>query len=97
MKLKPLGDRVLVRRRESEQKIGSIIVPSTAQERSTLGEVVAVGPGRVSDRTGERVPPDVSVGDVVLFGKFGGTDVEVGGEKFVLVSLDEVQGVLVQP
>ncbi len=80
MNLKPLDDRVVVKPLEAEQvTAGGIVLPDAAKERSQRGEVIAVGPGRLLE-SGERCPIGLSVGDQVLFGKYGGTEIEVGGE-----------------
>ena len=93
--IKPLKDRVLVRRiEEQEQKVGGIIIPDTAKEKPTQAEVVAVGSGRVLD-SGQRVPLSVKVGDKVLIGKWSGTDVKVDGEELLILKEDEVLGVIV--
>jgi chaperonin GroES len=80
MKLKPLDDRVVVRTLEAEEKTaGGIVLPDAAKEKPQRGKVLAVGPGRLLD-SGERVAIGVQIGDEVLFGKYGGTDIEVEGE-----------------
>lgn len=80
MNLKPLDDRVVVKPLEAEEvTAGGIVLPDAAKEKSQRGEVVAVGPGRLLE-SGERCPIGLSVGDQVLFGKYGGTDIEVSGE-----------------
>ena len=89
MNVKPLNDRVLVKRVESEEKsAGGIIIPDTAKEKPQEGRVVAVGPGKLDK--GERLPMSVQVGDRVLFGKYSGTDVNVGGEEHTLLREDEI-------
>jgi len=93
MKMRPLRDRVLVERiEEQEQRIGGIIVPDTAKEKPQQGRVVAVGTGRVNDQ-GEVFPLDVKAGDVVLFGKYGGTDVKIDGKEYLILREDEILGV----
>ena len=93
MRMRPLRDRILVERiEEQEQRIGGIIVPDTAKEKPQQGRVVAVGNGRVNDK-GEVFPLDVKVGDVVLFGKYGGTEVKVDGKEYLILREDEVLGV----
>ncbi len=85
MKIKPLHDRVLVRRLEQEEKTaGGIIIPDTAKEKPQQGEVLAVGPG-ARDDAGKTIPLDVKVGDVVLFAKWGGTEVKVDGEDLLVM------------
>jgi chaperonin GroES len=92
--VKPLRDRVLVRRlEEPEQKVGGIIVPDTAKEKPQQAEVVAVGSGRVLDN-GQRVPLSLKPGDKVLLGKWSGTDVKIDGEEYLILKEDEVLGVL---
>jgi len=93
-KVKPLRDRVLVRRiEESEQKVGGIIVPDTAKEKPQQAEVVAVGSGRVLDN-GQRVPLSLKPGDKVLLGKWSGTDVKIDDDEYLILKEDEVLGVL---
>lgn len=79
MQLKPLDDRIVIKQVEAEETTaGGIVLPDAAQEKSQRGEVIAVGPGRLLDN-GERCPLSVAVGDEVLFGRYGGTDIEVDG------------------
>jgi chaperonin GroES len=93
MKVKPLNDRVLVKRTEGEEKsAGGIIIPDTAKEKPQEGIVTAVGPGKLDD--GDRIPVSVAVGDKVLFGKYAGTDVNVGGEEHVLLREDEIFAII---
>jgi chaperonin GroES len=88
--VKPLGDRVLVKIMAQEQKTpGGIILPDTAQEKPQIGEVVAVGNGRVND-DGTRQPVDVQVGDRVFYSKYGGTDIKIGNEDYVLLSEKDI-------
>ncbi len=83
--LKPLGDRVIIEPMEQDEKTASgIILPETAKEKPQQGKVLAVGPGKL-DEEGKRVPMDVKVGDVVLFPKYGGTEVKLGGDRKVMV------------
>ncbi len=85
MLLKPLGDRVVVKVSDAEEKTkGGIIIPDTAKERPQEGEVVAVGPGRVLDN-GQRVPLDVKAGDKVIFSKYGGTEIKVDDVEYLIV------------
>ena len=94
MKLKPLSDRVIVRQSEAEEKTASgIVLPDTAKEKPTKGEVVAVGPGKLDDK-GKRMEIGLRAGDTVYYGKYSGTDVEVDGEKFVILRESDVLGVL---
>jgi chaperonin GroES len=92
--VKPLRDRVLVKRiEEQEQKVGGIIIPDTAKEKPQQAEVVAIGSGRVLEN-GERVPLTVKPGDKVLVGKWSGTDVKVVGEEYAILREDEILGVI---
>ena len=85
IKLRPLGDRVVIEPIEQEEKTAAgIILPETAKEKPQQGKVLAVGPGRLDDE-GKRVPMDVKVGDMVLFPKYGGTEVKIGGDNKVIV------------
>ena len=94
MKVKPLRDRVLVRRlEEREQKMGGIIIPDTAKEKPQQAEVVAVGSGRVLEN-GTRVPLTLKAGDKVLVGKWSGTDVKIDGEEYLILKEDEILGIL---
>jgi chaperonin GroES len=94
MKVKPLGDRVLVKRVEPEEKVkGGIIIPDTAKEKPLEGKVVAVGAGRLDDN-GKRVPPEVKTGDRVLIGKYAGTEVKIDDIEHVIVREDEILGVI---
>lgn len=94
MKLKPLADRVIVRQSEAEEKTASgIVLPDTAKEKPTKGKVVAAGPGKF-DEHGKRMELGVRSGDTVYYGKYSGTDVEVDGEKFVILRESDILGVL---
>jgi chaperonin GroES len=94
MKFRPLGDRVLVKRVEEEQKTkGGIIIPDTAKEKPQEGEVVAVGPG-ARDEDGERIAMDLKAGDRILFGKWSGTEVKIDGEDLLIMKESDVMGVL---
>lgn len=93
-KLKPLADRVIVRRFEAEEKTKSgIVLPDAAKEKPTKGKVLAVGPGKVDDN-GKHVPMLVREGDTVVYGRYAGTEVEMGDEKFVILRESELLGVL---
>ena len=93
-KIRPLRDRVVVMRKEdSEQKVGSIVVPDSAKEKPQEAEVVAVGPGRLSEE-GKVLPLDLEAGDRVLIGKWSGTEVTVGSEELLILKEDEILGVL---
>jgi chaperonin GroES len=94
MKFRPLGDRVVVRRVQEEQKTaGGIIIPDTAQEKPQEGEIVSVGPGALDDN-GKRVVPEVKAGDFVLFGKWSGTEVKVDGEELLIMKESDIMGIL---
>ncbi len=94
MKIKPLHDRVLVRRLDQEEKTaGGIIIPDTAKEKPQQGEVIAVG-GGARNEAGQVVPLDVKVGDVVLFQKWGGTEVKVEGEDLLVMKESDIIGVV---
>jgi chaperonin GroES len=95
MKIKPLGDRILVRRveEEGEVKRGGIIIPDTAKEKPQEGEVLAVGPGRLTDE-GKRIPLEVKTGDKILMGKYAGTEVKLDGEECLILREDDVLAVI---
>ena len=94
MKIRPLQDRVIVRRIESEQKTaGGIIIPDTAQEKPQEGEIIAVGPG-AREESGKVIKLDVKKGDRVLFGKWSGTEVKVEGEDLLIMKESDIMGVL---
>lgn len=94
MKIQPLNDRVLLRRLDTESASpGGILIPDTAKEKPMRGEVIAVGPGKRA-KGKKRQPMGVSTGDVVVFGKYGGTEVSVDGEDLVLVREDEIFAVV---
>ncbi len=85
MKIKPLADRVVIKPSAAEEKSrGGIILPDTAKEKPVVGEVVAVGPGKVTD-DGKKVNPEVKVGDKVLYGKYSGTEVTIEGEEYLIM------------
>src|ERR671924_162771 len=93
MKVRPLRDRVLVKRvEEHEQRVGGIIVPDTAKEKPQQAKVVAVGTGRVND-DGKTIPLDVKAGEYVLIGKYAGTEIKLDGEGYLIVREDEILGV----
>ena len=93
MNVRPLRDRVLVKRVEEQtQRIGSIIIPDSAKEKPQQATVIAVGKGRVND-TGTTIPLDVKVGDHVLVGKYSGTEIKLDGEEYLIVREDEILGV----
>ena len=94
MKIKPLGERVLVEPlTESEVKKGGIIIPDSAKEKPQEGKVVAVGTGRVDDN-GKKVPFNVKVGDTVLMPKYGGTEVKVGGKEYQIVREEDILAII---
>jgi chaperonin GroES len=94
MKVRPLQDRILIKRVEEEGKSkGGIISPDTAKEKPQEGQVVAVGPGKVTD-TGTRVAPDVKAGDRILFGKYSGTEIKIEGEEHLILREEDVLAVI---
>lgn len=94
MNIRPLHDRVVIRRIEEEEQVrGGIIIPDTAKEKPQEAEVVAVGPGKLQE-DGNRQPMDVNSGDRVLIGKYSGSDIKIGDEELVIVREDEILGVL---
>ena len=94
MKFRPLHDRVVVRRVESEARTaGGIIIPDTAKEKPQEGEIIAVGPG-ARDEAGKLVPLDVKAGDRVLFGKWSGTEVKIDGEELLIMKESDLLGIL---
>jgi chaperonin GroES len=94
MEIRPLHDRVLVKRtEESESKIGSIIIPDSAKEKPQRGEVIAAGNGKILE-DGERAPVAVKTGDRILFGKYSGSEIKVSGEEYLIVREDEILAVL---
>ena len=94
MKFRPLHDRVVVRRIEAEEKsAGGIIIPDTAKEKPSQGEVIAVGPGG-RDEAGKLIAPDLKAGDRVLFGKWSGTEVKLDGEELLIMKESDIMGVI---
>jgi chaperonin GroES len=94
MKVKPLQDRVIVKRLEEEEKTkGGIIIPDTAKEKPQEGKVIAVGDGKVNDK-GERVALDVKEGDRVLFGKYSGNDITIDGEEHLIMKEDDIIAII---
>ena len=94
MKIRPLNDRILVQRLEQEEKTsGGIIIPDSAKEKPAEGKIIAVGNGKLND-AGKRVAVEVKVGDRVLFSKYGGTDVKLDGEDFLIMREDDILGVV---
>ncbi len=91
MSLHPLDDRIVVRPSEAEERTASgLVIPDTAKEKPQQGEVIAVGPGRRADSTGEIIPLDVKVGDKVVYSKYGGTEITVEGEDLLILSSRDV-------
>jgi chaperonin GroES len=94
MKIRPLQDRVIVRRIEEEEKTkGGIIIPDTAKEKPQEGKVIAVGKGKVND-DGKVTPLDVKVGDKILFGKYSGTEIKMNGEEHLIMREDDILGIV---
>ena len=92
--IKPLEDRIVIRQVETEQTTASgLVIPDTAKEKPQEGEVIAVGPGRVDD-SGNRIPVDVKVGDVVIYSRYGGTEVKYEGQEFQILSSRDVLAVV---
>ncbi len=97
MKFRPLHDRVVVRRIEPEEKsAGGIIIPDTAKEKPSQGEVIAVGPGG-RDESGKLIPIDLKEGDRVLFGKWSGTEVKIDGEELLIMKESDIMGIIDEP
>ncbi|HVL05648.1 MAG TPA: co-chaperone GroES [Acidimicrobiales bacterium] len=95
MNLKPLDDRIVVRPNEAEQTtVSGLVIPDTAKEKPQQGEVLAVGPGRRSEQSGDVIPLDVKVGDTVVYSKYGGTEITVGGEDLLILSSRDVLAVV---
>jgi chaperonin GroES len=89
--IKPLEDRIVVKTLEAEQTTASgLVIPDTAKEKPQEGEVISVGPGRFNEDGDERIPLDISVGDVVVFSKYGGTEVKYDGEEYLILSARDV-------
>lgn len=94
MKIRPLGDRVLVKPlEEKEVKKGNIIIPDTAKEKPQQGEVIAVGKGKMTD-DGKLLPMDVKVGDKVLYGKYSGTEIKIEGQEYLILNQDDILGII---
>jgi chaperonin GroES len=97
MKFRPLHDRVVVKRVTADEKTaGGIIIPDTAQEKPSQGEVIAVGPGG-RDEAGKLIPIDIKVGDRVLFGKWSGTEVKIDGQDLLIMKESDIMGVIDEP
>jgi len=94
MKVRPLADRILVKREEPNETVrGGIIIPDTAKEKPQEGKVVAVGPGRLDDE-GKRIPLELKKGDRILMGKYAGTEVKIDGEEHIIMREDDVLAVI---
>ena len=95
MNLQPLEDRIVVRASEGESKTASgLVIPDTAKEKPQEGEVLAIGPGKRSDQTGEIIPMDVKVGDTVVYSKYGGTEITIEGEDLLILNARDVLAVV---
>ena len=96
MKLKPLGDRIVVKPKDEDEArtASGLVIPDTAKEKPQLGEVLAVGPGSWNEDGDERIPLDVSVGDLVFYSKYGGTEVKYEGEDYLILSARDVLAIL---
>jgi chaperonin GroES len=94
MKLQPLGDRIVVKPKDEDESTttSGLVIPDTAKEKPQLGEVLAIGPGEFQD--GDRIPLDVKVGDLVFYSKYGGTEVKVEGEDYLVLSARDVLAIL---
>ena len=96
MSLQPLEDRIIVKPGEAEQTtVSGLVIPDTAKEKPQQGEVLAVGPGRRSDQTGDIIPVDVKVGDTVVYSKYGGTEITDGGADLLILNARDVLAVVV--
>jgi chaperonin GroES len=94
MNIRPLRDRVVVKRlEEQDQRVGGIIIPDTAKEKPQQGKVMAVGTGRIND-DGKVMPLDVKAGDTILFGKYAGTEIKLDGEEYLIIREEEILGVI---
>ena len=95
LKIRPLNDRIIVERLENEQQTSTcgIIIPDSAKEKPQEGKILAVGPGK-RDEDGDRMDPDVKVGDRVLFGKYAGTEIKIDGKEYLIMREDDILGVL---
>ena len=94
MKIRPLQDRIIVKRMEGEEKTkGGIIIPDSAKEKPMEGKVIAVGPGKLNEK-GTRVAPEVKAGDLVLFGKYAGTEIKIENEEHLILREDDILGII---
>ena len=95
MNLQPLEDRIVVKAGEAEETTASgLVIPDTAKEKPQQGEVLAVGPGKRSDNTGELIPMDVKVGDTVVYSKYGGTEISSGGQDLLILSARDILAIV---
>ena len=95
MNLQPLDDRIVVRPSEAEEKTASgLVIPDTAKEKPQQGEVIAVGPGRRAENTGELIPLDIAVGDKVVYSKYGGTEITEAGEDLLILTARDVLAIV---
>jgi chaperonin GroES len=95
MKIRPLCDRILVRRIKEEEKTkGGIIIPDTAKEKPQEGKVVAVGKGKTNEKDGKLIPLEVKAGDKILFGKYSGSEIKLEGEEHLILREDDILGIL---
>jgi chaperonin GroES len=95
MNLKPLDDRIVVKANEAEERTASgLVIPDTAKEKPQQGTVLAVGPGRRSDQTGNLIPMDVKVGDTVVYSKYGGTEITIAGDDLLILTSRDVLAVV---
>jgi chaperonin GroES len=95
MNLQPLEDRIVVKPGESEETTASgLVIPDSAQEKPQQGEVLAVGPGKRSEQTGDVIPVDVSVGDTVVYSKYGGTEITIDGDDLLILSARDVLAIV---
>jgi len=92
-KLKPLGNRVVIKRRQAQMSKGGILLPETAKEKPKEGEVIAIGPGK-TDEEGKIEKLNVKIGDIVLFGSYAGTEVKLDDEEYLIMSEDDILGIL---
>jgi chaperonin GroES len=95
MKIRPLGDRILVKRIKEEEKTkGGIIIPDTAKEKPQEGKVVAVGKGKTNEKDGKLIPLEVKAGDKILFGKYSGSEIKLEGEEHLILREDDILGII---
>ncbi len=95
MNLKPLGDRIVVKVLEGEERTKSgIVIPDTAKEKPQKATVVAIGPGKINEDNGQRIPMDLQVGQTVIFAKYGGTEIKLDGEEYLILSERDILAVL---